>query len=483
MGKNTKSAAQKAAEEEAAQQAAQNAKNTEKEKISLTQAIAMSKDKSLSSGEKVILANLVQEAWIKDPKYASIVDGASILRDALMGDVIVTQIINGVDTFAMIVRKDEQRYLAIKSMLASQGISLPEFKALPAPTREQLDQAGVKLLPGEAAVVTVKAEDVSEEAKKQKKAEKKIADSAKTLDNPALIENEEQLKASLTALMVKPIVNGSDKPDARIQRTILFYKGYLTIQANKAENKDEALKQVKEKSLATMLNEITQIIGPCPFSLKGVAGFLRKNATETGSPISSFCLYRRTADKAKDGSVDEQYLANIVRTLITWSCNSHIAVAKKAIKDFEKLIKVNEEANKTADKATQKVNNSAIKKEKEEIAKNEAVIAEMDAVINSVVNPSFDVVDHLIEDYKSENKESEPYKLSHRIVSDIMKTYYPEYKDKNLDEDVMLANAQQYAGIIVNMFRDSLSQSISYKKANLVDMVEVEKPAEEEAKN
>lgn len=484
MAKNNKSAAQKAAEEEAAQQAAQNAQNPQNtEEISFAQAMAMSKDNSLTSGQKVIFANLIHEAWVKDPKYASIADGASILRDAMMGDVIVTQVLNGVDTFALIVRRDENRYLAIKNMLASQGITLPEFKALPAPTQDQLDKAGVKLLPTETAVVTVKADDVSEEAKKEKKAEKKIVDSAKTLDNPALIENEEQLKASLTALMVKPIINGSDKPDARIQRTILFYKGYLTIQANKAENKDEALKQVKEKSLATMLNEITQIIGPCPFSLKGVAGFLRKNATETGSPISSFCLYRRTADKAKDGSVDEQYLADIVRTLITWSCNSHIAVAKKAIKDFEKLIKANEEANKTADKATQKVNNSAIKKEKEEIAKNEAIIAEMDAVINSVVNPSFDVVDHLIEDYKSENKESEPYKLSHRIVSDIMKTYYPECKDKNLDEDVMLANAQQYAGIVVNMFRDPLAQSISYTKANLVDMVEVEKPAEEEAKN
>ena len=169
--------------------------------------------------------------------------------------------------------------------------------------------------------------------------------------------------------------------------------------------------------------------------------------------------------------------------MVTWSCNSQIAIAKKAIKDFEKLIKANEEANKTADKATQKVNNATIKKEKEEITKNEAIVTEMEAVINSVVNPSFDVVDHLIEDYKSENKESEPYKLSHRIVSDIMKTYYSEYKDKNLDEDVMLANVQQYAGIIVNMFRDPLAQSISYTKANLVDMVEVEKPAEEEAKN
>ena len=483
MGKNTKSPAQKAAEEEAAQQAAQNSQEPKKEDVSFAQAIAMSNDKSLSSNSKVILANLVQKAWIEDPKYANITDGASILRDALMGDVIVTQIVNGVDTFAMIVRKDEQRYLAIKSMLASQGISLPEFKALPAPTQEQLDKAGVKLLPSQTAVVTVKAEDVSEEAKKQKKAEKKVVDSAKTLDNPALIENEEQLKASLTALIAKPIVNGSDKPDARIQRTILFYKGYLTIQANKAENKDEALKQVKEKSLTTLLNEITQIVGTCPFSLKGVAGFLRKSAAETNLPISSFCLYRRTADKAKDGSVDEQYLADIVRTLIVWSCNSHIDVAKKTIKDCEKLIKNNEEANKTADKATQKVNNAAIKKYKADIDAANAIINEMSTIIESVVNPSVEAIDNLITDYKSENQESEHYKISHRIVSDIMKTYYPEYKDKNLNEDIMLANVQQHAGIVLNLFRDPLSQSISYSEANLVDMVEEEKPAEEEAKN
>ena len=60
---------------------------------------------------------------------------------------------------------------------------------------------------------------------------------------------------------------------------------------------------------------------------------------------------------------------------------------------------------------------------------------------------------------------------------------YPEYKDKNLNENVMLANVQQYAGIVLNLFRDPLAQSISYTKANLVDMVEEEKPAEEEAKN
>lgn len=478
--KNNKSAAQKAAEEVAAQQEAPK-QNTSKEDISFAEAIRISKDKSLSSGEKVIFANLIQEAWVKDPKYAAIVDGASILRDALMGDVIVTQIVNGVDTFAMIVRKDEQRYLAIKSMLASQGISLPEFKALPAPTEEQLQNAGVKLLPNETAIVTVTSDNVSEEAKEQKKKENKVVAAAKTVDNPALIENEEQLKSSLTALIVKPITNGSDKPDARIQRTIQFYKGYLTIQANHAENKEEALKEIKEKSLTTLLNEIVNIIGTCPFSLKSVAGYLRKGTAETGLPISSFCLYRRTADKAKDGNIDEQYLADIVRTLIIWSCNSHIEMSKKTITDAEKQIKKNEEANKTADKATVKVNNAAIKNYKDQITAANAAIEEMSTVISATSNPSFDAVENLINDYKAENKESIPYQVSHRIVSDILKTYYPEFKDKNLDEDTMLHNVQQYAGIIVNMFRDPLSRSISYEKSNLVDMVEVEKPAEEKS--
>lgn len=478
--KNNKSAAQKAAEEVAAQQEAQ-VQNPRTEEPSFAQALALSKDKSLTSGEKVVLANLIHEGWIKDPRYASIVDGASILRDALMGDVIVTQIVNGVDTFALIVRKDEQRYLAIKSMLASQGISLPEFKALPAPTEEQLQNAEAKCLPSEAVVATITANDVSEEAKSQKKAEKKIVESAKTIDNPALIENEEQLKSSLTALIVKPITNGSDKPDARIQRTIQFYKGYLTIQANHAENKEEALKEIKEKSLTTLLNEIVNIIGTCPFSLKGVAGYLRKGTAETGLPISSFCLYRRTADKAKDGNIDEQYLADIVRTLIIWSCNSHIEMSKKTITDAEKQIKKNEEANKTADKATVKVNNAAINSYKDQITAAKAVIEEMSTVISATSNPSFDAVENLINDYKAENKESIPYQVSHRIVSDILKTYYPEFKDKNLDEDTMLHNVQQYAGIIVNMFRDPLSRSISYEKSNLVDMVEVEKSAEEES--
>ena len=67
-----------------------------------------------------------------------------------------------------------------------------------------------------------------------------------------------------------------------------------------------------------------------------------------------------------------------------------------------------------------------------------------------------------------------------------MKTYYPKFMEeplkkdgKVIDEDVMLKNVQQRAGIVINMFRGSLSQSIAYKEANLIDMVTKDAPKEE----
>jgi hypothetical protein len=91
------------------------------------------------------------------------------------------------------------------------------------------------------------------------------------------------------------------------------------------------------------------------------------------------------------------------------------------------------------------------------------------------------IVDSLVEDYNAEDQESEKCKLAHRIVSNIMSTYYPEIDIKKADKDSMLKNVQQRAGIIVNMFRDKLSQSINYSESNLVEMAE--KEAEEEPKN
>lgn len=457
-----KTAAEKAAEKAAAEQSAKV------NEPSFAQALAAAKDKSLSSGEKVILANLVQEAWVKDPKYIGIVDGAMVLRDALMGDVIVTQLLNGSDAFALIVRKDEARYLAIKNMLAGQGISLPDFKALPAPTQEQLDSAGVKLLPADTAVVNIDKTNVSEEALEQKRNEQKI-EAKKPSVNPAEIENAEQLKDSLSYLLT----SGSENLDSRVQRTIDFYRGYLTIQANHAENKTEELAALKEKTRSTMLSEIADLVGPCPFAFRGAAHMLLTRLESTSTILVPFCLYRRTADKKKE--LEDNYIADIVRILINWSCNTKIANANRTVAEWERIIRKNEAIVKdNKDAGEVKVAKSAIKTFEGQIEQQKGIISNLNKLIELVNNPTFDGIDTLIEDFDKEEGSAE-YKRAHMIVDTIMKTFYKDVDVAKANKESMLYNVQQRAGIVINMFRGALSQSMTYAEGNLTDIIVEEK--------
>lgn len=483
--KTKKSAAQAAAEQAASQQQAPAQENHNTgDDLNMNTFIKAMKSGAMSQDAKAITANLIQKRWVEGENIPDgIREGAGVLVDAFLGDIIVTSFANGSDVFSMIVARDEKKYLAVKAAMAEQGIALPDFKMLPAPSKEELEARGIKLLPTQAAVVTVKEGDVDKKAIEQKKKENEAV--AKAVENPAEITNNEQLKASLTAMLVKPIAEGVDRPDARVQRTIKFYRGYLTIQANKAEDKAAAVNAVKEKSMTEMLNEISEIVGPCPFALSGTAYFLRKRAAETGMPISPYCLYRRSAVPGTDGTVDDQYVADIVRILLIWSCNSKIAGLNQNIKEAERLITKNEKIvkeNKAAGEV--KTAKAAIKTWNENIDKWKAEIAQLELIITETTNPSSEVVDNLVENYNGDEK-SENYALAHRIVDDIMKTYYPTVDRTKVAEDVMLANAQQRAGIILNMFRDPLAQNISYSVANLTEMVEVEAEEEkaEDAKN
>jgi hypothetical protein len=477
--KNEKSAAKKAAEEKAAQQAAQVETPAEKqEDISLAKIVSMSKNKKgLSNDSKVTLANLVHEAWVKDEDYASVRDGAIAIRDAFMGDVIVTSMIEGHDAFSWIIRKDEKKYLAVKAVLAEQGITLPEFKALPAPTEEQLKLAGNVENPEETRVVTVTAADVTEEAKDKKKKEKAL-EAANPTKNPAEVKDEKQLAASLSSLLTK----SSDNIAVRIKTVINFYRGYLTIQANKAENKEEELKKVKEMSRTEMLEKIAEIVGPCPFALDGHGKIFRNHFVKSGTIISPFCLYRRTAIGADKDAIDDAFLADVVKTVIIWSCNSAIANAQRNIKEAERLIKKNNDIiKKNEDSTDVTLAKTALRYNENQISAANAIIEQMNATITDLKNPSFDGIDTLVEDYNGTDDTKAEYKRAHLIVDNVVKTYYKDVDQTKVDKDAFLKNVQQRAGIIVNMFRDPLSQSIAYNEGNIVELTE--KPAEEESKN
>lgn len=457
-----------AAKTAAQQAAAQQAPATEAPKVEIPS--VNPNTKGLTQGEKVAYLGALQteRAYMlnnMEKPSQVMIDGITMLAQATIVDIGIGEIATGTSAVGVISVINEKNYGFFRDMAQEMGVVLPEFKALPAPTEEQLKKAGIAgALPG-AKMITIEKKNVSKEAIEKKKEE--IRATEKAVENPTEVKNADQLKASLTAMLVKPVADEENKtkPDPRIQRTINFYNGYLTIQANASENKEEALKKVKEKTRIQLLEEISEIVGPCPFALSGIAKFLRNRASETGSPISAYTFYRRCAI-AKGEEIDDQYVADVVRTILIWSCKSNIAEFTKLLENQEKTVKNEKGAAKTATE--------------DAIRYNKTQIEEMNRIIAEVTNPTFDGVDTLIEDYKSDEK-SEKYAMAHRIVDDVMKTYYPDVDRTKVDEETMLKNAQQHAGIIVNMFRDKLSQSINYSESNLVEMAE--KKAEEEPKN
>lgn len=465
-------AAQQAAEQVAAQQAPAN---DGAPKVEMPKGGINPNTKGLTQGEKVsYLASIQNErAYMlnntEKPSQA-IVDGLTMLAQATIIDIGLGEIATGTSAVGYIATINEKNYGFFHAMALEMGVKLPEFKALPAPTEEQLKAAGIVGALPNAKMIVIDKKNVSKEAIQKKKDE--IRATEKAVENPADVKNEEQLKASLTAMLVKPVSDkdNANRPDPRVQRTIDFYNGYLTIQANHSENKEEALKAVKAKTRIELLTEISEIVGPCPFALSGIAKFLRNYTQETNSIVSAYCFYRRCAI-AKGASVDDQYVADLVRTILIWSCNSLIAEYTACINKQKETVKNEKGAAKTATEAAIRFNEGEIKKMKD--------------LIEVVVNPSLDIADNVVSGYAADEKSAE-YKLSHRIVDDILKTYYPDYKEENkvkLDETVMLKNVQQQTGIIINMFRDPLSKSIDYSPANLVDMVEKKDEQKEEPKN
>ena len=488
MAKGNKSAAKMAAEQQAAAQQAPETKTQQANDPSLGTIVNNMKNGSLSQDGKAITASLVQKRWVEGENIPEGVrQGAGNIVDAFLADIIVTDIAQGSSVFYGIVARDEAKYLTIKTALAEQGISLPEFKALPAPTNEQLQKAGMKLLPGQTvdnvAVLAVPAENVDKKAVEKKKGELKVIQ--KAVSSPEQVENDEQLKASLAAMLIRPNATGPDGIDARVQRTINFYRTYLSIQANKMEDADKKqarLNELKAMTTVDLLKEISTIVGSCPFVIHGGSYKLRSVLAQTGNPIDPFCLYRRTAASVKNGTADDQTVADIVRTLIIWSCNGRIEDINDGIKTAERQIKKNEELAKDKDATKSKLAKAAIKTHQENIEKFKLEIAELEKLISETANPAFDVVDHLAENYNGDEN-SESYKLARRIVGTIMKTYYPDVDIKKADEASMLYNCQQHAGVILNMFHSPVNQNQAYSTINIGDIAMKPEDAGEEKKD
>ena len=334
----------------------------------------------------------------------------------------------------------------IKSVMPLLGVQI-DTKALPAP-----DNEGNVTVPAAAI-------KVSDETKKKKKQEKKLNDDANSgeklyLTDHTKIENDNQLHEALEFQLVNANIT---QPVDRLVTSAQFYRAYLEARAEKSDNPEAELAKIHEYTLANLLQDISTMVAPT-FVNSGFGKILCISAETSGCVVSAFNMFKRACydKKQKKYKYTDDEIAAFVRVLITWYASSKIASLGKDIKTLSKDAKANA-------KAIDGCNNS---------------IKHFQGVIDLATNPDFDLINNLPEAYNT--KDNANHKKAESIVKSVMETYY---KDREIDEiamPIVVLNAQQYAGVTLNLFRDPLAKCEDYSLEKLVELPE--KPAEEEKK-
>lgn len=340
---------------------------------------------------------------------------------------------------------------AINAISEFTGVSI-DVKALPAPNKD-----GEIEVPSSAVKVT-------KEAKEKIKKERELTKNA--VVDPTKIENDEMLEAALVTILSDM---KESRPYDRIAKAVAFYNAVLEFRASKEENADEAIEKIHNTPFIDSLRKIVEIAGPNVYSLDGICKLLRSTIMETKSPVSAFCLFRNASINPKNGKhIDDAIVADIVKILINWSSDAGIAKEEQKINESKRISEKNKDkkgiVNAEADK--QKVYNENI-----------AYFKEAAEIVNSA---STSLADTFIEAYNDEKNEN--YAVARRAGRNIMDSYYRGKDMKEVDQDALLKNLAQYAGIIINLFRDPLAKNLNYNETNLIDLFSEEKKEPEEKK-
>lgn len=393
-----------------------------------------------------------------------IISGMNAIIDAMAVTIAVEEAVNNETIFHGIIQKNEKAYASLQLVAKEYGVELPEMKALPAPTKEQLEAAGMKEAnPDDKAVVTIDSSKVSKEAKEKIAKEKKVKESnpAKT---PEEVKDEKQLSAALTNIFIK-----GSAPMSRVKESIDFLKKYMTLQT---EDKDEIAK-IEAMSDKEILEKVKDIVGDCPYKDSGIAKFLRTCVTKSGTPIEAYCTLLRSAKNRKTDELEStpELIAAAVRTYVIWSCEAVIKGAEKIIASEERQLKKLDPEKKEHKDGIAAINKNIDEKKVDiEYAKE---------VMNMVVNPGSDILEVLVDAYNDDKHENHVVAVS--IFDSILKTMYANEDMTKYEAKCVEHNVVQYAGIIINLFRDPLSQLEGYSEGNMVELVEA--TATEEPKN
>lgn len=397
----------------------------------------------------------------------------TMIEDAFFIDTALTEALIKKNPAGHILTINEANYKSLQVLANDMGVTLPDYKSLPKPTKEQLAEVGLEAATGQV-VLAIEDKNISKEAKEKKKREQKVIDESKKKDylkDLTKIETDDQLKEALEFQLVNPAITN---PIERLVTTAQFYRSYLEARAEKSDNTEAELTKIHELSLADLLQDIITMVQPT-FIATGFGNILGRRAHDANSVIPAFCMFKNCVVDRKTGvsKYSEEEIAAFVRVLIVWYFSSKSAEMSEAIKAKEENIKVL--------KKDAKANANGIETEEKKIAGLKKSIEHFNGMLSLVTDPSFDIVDNLIVAYKNNDNANHIYAVE--IVKSILDTYYRGADIPELEFDAALLNVQQRAGIILNLFTTEIVKRDEYSEKNLIVNDEDEKDGEEEPKN
>lgn len=413
-----------------------------------TKNLAGSTQSSLDANHRVDLLHLADDIFRKDPdaerKFSlEVRDGVNAIVAAGVVAAIADEAVYGNSTFSAVLNHTmyPQLLVAAKDM----GITLPNVKALP------VDENG-------NVTVDSKEVKVSKEAKEKLTEEHAIEDEKPELD-PVKVANmsEEDLKKALQYLLIV----GPKKTNIKntLVSVVDFMRTYRMTMADKAENSAEVKLKYDDYTVDQWLMDAFSYVKPT-FLLHGIGRGLITMASLDKSPISSFCILRKTLSDPETGQPvwDEQSIADAVKAII-------YLVANNAIADEQKNLDALDKKAKDYKDVSEKYKNS---------------IQHYKDILGYVTNPDPEIVSSLIEKM---DKDKDPVAI--KIYGRIKDQYYPNSARggfKNMDYNII-----QHAGIICNMFKPFADQDETYAEINLHDLVaytteEIKEMREAEAK-
>lgn len=421
----------------------------------------------LSQDSKVLYADLMQRRYIEHPQSDAafskpFIDGINALIDATVISIAMDEAVCGNGSLSIFMKKSPALVGVLQEMAHNMGLSVPMLEALPSATQEELDKQGIKEKPEEVVKISVKKENITEEAKARVEAEHKAAEEDVEMDVTKMT-SKDMLKAALKKIMLNKMNVFTNFVDASA-----MYASYMQLQAEKKGDK-KAAEEAKNASFMSNLRAVTKLVGECPIIIHGFGNFLYTDISQKKHPVAAFCHLRNSAKNKSTGvpCVDDKTIADVLSVIVTWVGEYRIEQQKKNIQTAKEDIELL--------KKDEKKNAEGIKNAKEQIATYNRNLKHITDVMSYVTSPSFDVADNF------EKEISDGDADARRLFGFIVNSYY----NKNIVEESNMAdirhNVQVYIGVILNMFCDSVETNDNYSESDFVELRK--KETAEESKN